>query len=246
MLAANLELQQLEAVIERGLQGFVEAGKALTAIRDGKLYRQEHDTFEDYCNNRWKLGRSRAYQLMSASEVVQSLATSTNVDKLPQTEAQARPLTELPTEQQPQAWSAAQALSEKPTLEQVKRSVRAVKSGVPELEPGQQVTVQAPNSPFFGQSVEVIGIDGVIVKARTESGMEPFLANELTPQKPKVETIWAAQPTKADRMEGLEAALQVEQIRVQVLEAMLRRLIVAAQSQSLTRSLLNEAETLLG
>lgn len=243
--AANLELQQLESVIERGLQGFYEAGKALKTIRDGKLYRQSHDTFEDYCRERWNLGKSHAYELMGASQVVQNL--SATADKLPETERQARPLSALSPEQQPAAWQAAQTIGgSSPTSDQVKRSVAAVKSGTPGLQLGQEVTVQAPNSPFFGQTVKVAEVDGVIVKAETSEGFEPFLANELLPQKAPVEKAWQSQTTKADRMEGLEAALQVEQFRVAALEAMVRRLVVAARSQSLTHGLLSEAEELLG
>ncbi len=245
--AANLELQQLEAVIERGLQGFYEAGKALSAIRDGKLYKQAHPNFEDYCRQRWNISKPRAYELMAASAVIQNL--SAVADKLPETERQARELKALEPQQQPVAWQAAQAIGgESPTSEQVKRSVRAVKSGTPELQPGQQVTVQAPNSPFYGQPVEVVEVDGVIVKAKTEGGMEPFLVNELVPQpQPQaVERAWQSHTTKPDRLEALEATLQVEQFRVLALETMLRRLLKAARCQKLTHGLLDEAESLLG
>jgi hypothetical protein len=246
MLTANtLELQQLESVIERGLQGFYEAGKALTAIRDGKLYKQAHGTFEDYCRERWNLGKSHAYELMGASQVVQNL--SATADKLPETERQARPLSALSAEQQPAAWQAAQAISSGfPTSDQVKRSVAAVKSGSPELQLGQEVTVQAPNSPFYGQIVKVAEVDGFIVKAETEQGFEPFLVNELLPQKAPVERAWQNQSTKPDRLEALEATLQVEQLRVLALETMIRRMVVAARAQSLTHGLLSEAEELLG
>ena len=93
-------LPHYEAVIERGLKTFCEVGEALLAIRDGRLYRQDYSTFEDYCISRWGLARSRAYQLMDAAEVVGTLRMSTIVDILPATESQARPLVALlPTEQ---------------------------------------------------------------------------------------------------------------------------------------------------
>jgi hypothetical protein len=48
------KLAELERVMERGLQTFVEVGKALADIRDGELYRgQGYATFEDYCQQRW-------------------------------------------------------------------------------------------------------------------------------------------------------------------------------------------------
>ncbi|MEY9871124.1 hypothetical protein ABH931_000589 [Streptacidiphilus sp. MAP12-33] len=40
------------------------AGKALQAIRDGKLYRETHGTFEDYVTERWEIGERTAYQMI--------------------------------------------------------------------------------------------------------------------------------------------------------------------------------------
>lgn len=80
-------LEQLESVIERGLATFVEVGEALAEIRDSRLYLESHGSFEDYCRQRWGLGRSRAYQLIDAA------AVSTIVD-IPN-EAQARELVPL-------------------------------------------------------------------------------------------------------------------------------------------------------
>ena len=46
-------LSELEALIERGQQTFIEVGLALTEIRDSKLYRQDFATFDQYCEKRW-------------------------------------------------------------------------------------------------------------------------------------------------------------------------------------------------
>ena len=67
------ELAQHEATIERGLKTFVEVGFALMAIRDGRLYRQNHGTFEAYCQGRWGFTRMRASQLIAAAEVAQNV-----------------------------------------------------------------------------------------------------------------------------------------------------------------------------
>ncbi len=58
-------------------------------IRDKRLYRQTHSTFEAYCRERWGWSRQRAYQQIEAASYVSSL--STGVDK-PETERQARAL----------------------------------------------------------------------------------------------------------------------------------------------------------
>lgn len=101
------ELMHHEATIERGLQTFTEVGNALLAIRDGRLYRQDYGTFEEYCRQKWRLKQSRAYQLMDAAGVMANLETSTMVEVLPAGERQARPLTSLAPEQQREIWTKA-------------------------------------------------------------------------------------------------------------------------------------------
>jgi hypothetical protein len=96
------ELERHEATIERGLQTFVDVGKALMAIRDGRLYRESHGTFEDYCNERWNIGSSRARQLIDAAKVFDNLQSVTQVT--PEHEKQARPLIGLSPELQRIAW----------------------------------------------------------------------------------------------------------------------------------------------
>lgn len=99
------ELQRNEAIIQRGLHTFVEVGTALLAIRDLRLYREGHDTFEKYCQVRWRMVASRARQLISAAEVAADLQSVTNVTLA--NEAQARPLMGLNTEQRREAWTLA-------------------------------------------------------------------------------------------------------------------------------------------
>jgi hypothetical protein len=40
------------------------AGKALQTIRDGKLYRQSHRTFEEYVTERWEISERAAYLMI--------------------------------------------------------------------------------------------------------------------------------------------------------------------------------------
>jgi len=69
-------LAELETVIERGQRTFVEVGKALAEIRDSRLYKEEFGTFEDYCREKWGWTRVRAYQLIDAAGVAESLPES--------------------------------------------------------------------------------------------------------------------------------------------------------------------------
>lgn len=70
-------LEENEAIIERGLTTFVEVGMALAEIRDNRLYKGTHSSFEDYCRDRWGFNRQRASQIITASEVSRILDTST-------------------------------------------------------------------------------------------------------------------------------------------------------------------------
>lgn len=87
-------LQEHELTISQGLAAFIAVGLALLAIRDGKLYRAQHKTFEDYCKRRWDISRPRAYQLMEAAEIAQDL--STNGRQEIANERQARALAMVP------------------------------------------------------------------------------------------------------------------------------------------------------
>jgi hypothetical protein len=87
-LADQGRLAELEAVVERGMQTFVEVGTALMEIRDFKLYRQTHATFEGYCKDRFGFSDSRGRQLIAAAKTV----TTVTAEGLPAptTERQAR------------------------------------------------------------------------------------------------------------------------------------------------------------
>lgn len=85
------DLKRCEAAVTKHRLTFIEVGEALQEIREKRLYRESHKTFADYIKDRWKMDRSRAYQLINAAE------TSTFVD-IPN-ESVARELTSVAPEQ---------------------------------------------------------------------------------------------------------------------------------------------------
>ena len=85
LLESN-DLQYREQIIQKGLKTFIEVGDALAFIRDNRLYRKDHDTFESYCRDRWGFSRVQAHRLMEASEVVNMLPIGNKIT----TESQAR------------------------------------------------------------------------------------------------------------------------------------------------------------
>ena len=95
----------LERKVERA---FYEAGKALQSLRDRRLYRSTHKTFEEYCRDRFGYNRSRSYQFIDAAIVVDNLQECPQiVDIFPTREAQVRPLTPLEPPQQREVWQQA-------------------------------------------------------------------------------------------------------------------------------------------
>jgi polyhydroxyalkanoate synthesis regulator phasin len=99
----SMELERCETIIERGLRTFFEVGTALLRIRELRLYRAEYATFEDYCQERWEMGRRYVNQIIAASQVRENLGAMAP-KQLPENERQARPLARLEPEGQRAAW----------------------------------------------------------------------------------------------------------------------------------------------
>lgn len=102
------DLRGCEAVIERGRKTFIEVGAALAEIRDRKLHRRSHETFEEYVAERWQMSRPRAYQFMDAAAAVAALSTIVDTPP-PQNEGQVRELVRIVPEQRAEVWAEAVA-----------------------------------------------------------------------------------------------------------------------------------------
>jgi hypothetical protein len=128
---------ELEKVIETGLRSFFEAGRALAEIRDRRLYRDEHATFEDYCAKRWDLKRQRAYELIQAAEVVEVVSSMDDIPA-PASERVARELRTLRSEPErmAEAWSEAVTVANgKPTARVVRDVVQQYREPEPKSAP---------------------------------------------------------------------------------------------------------------
>lgn len=95
--------QRLELKVERA---FYEAGAGLRELRDRRLYRSTHKTFEKYCLDRFGFQRRHSYRLLDAATVVDNLCPiGTQVQ--PTNERQVRDLVGLEPEEQRQIWAEA-------------------------------------------------------------------------------------------------------------------------------------------
>jgi hypothetical protein len=123
----QLRLAELQNIIYRNFKAFYVVGCALMEIRDRRLYRQTHDTFEAFCRERFEIARTTAYQYIETSKVMDNLRnclqiadgegdpyikvgecdTCIYIEYLPANENQVRPLTRLEPEKQVEVWKKA-------------------------------------------------------------------------------------------------------------------------------------------
>ncbi|MBD2457297.1 hypothetical protein H6G80_24875 [Nostoc sp. FACHB-87] len=136
----------LERKVERA---FFEAGKALMELRDRKLYRSTHKTFEEYCRDRFGHNRRQSYLLIDAAVVFDNLAEKCDRSDhiLPTNEWQVRPLTKLDPDIQPEAWQQAVESAKGKVL-----SHRIVKDAVQRIMERTQV----PNSYQIGEVCQIL------------------------------------------------------------------------------------------
>jgi len=126
-----VRLAACEDRIRKGKLAFVAMANALIEIRDDRLYRGTHDTFENYCQERWGFSRQHASRLIQAAEAVRDLspmgdkrnASEPASVALPTSERQARELVPVPPADRPRVWQAAvEATEGKPTAAAVRQA----------------------------------------------------------------------------------------------------------------------------
>lgn len=115
------DLVEFEAIIDQSQALFIEVGNSLMAIRDAKLYRAAHPTFEAYLADRWPaISKRRGYQLIDAAAIAKSVPI--------QNERQARALKNVPVEQAKQVYAqAAEAVGGVPPTA---KAIQAVADGL--------------------------------------------------------------------------------------------------------------------
>lgn len=134
------DLLKHESTVRVGMKHFVAVGKALDAIRDGRLYRETHATFGEYCQDRWGLSESQANRLRVAARVADDLQETTPIGVVfPTSESQLRPLGPLDRDERREAYAEAveQAGGKAPTAKQVTEAAARVtaKRGKPLDDP---------------------------------------------------------------------------------------------------------------
>ncbi|BDI20578.1 hypothetical protein ANSO36C_63800 (plasmid) [Nostoc cf. commune SO-36] len=155
----------LERRVEKA---FFEAGKALAELRDRRLYRSTHSTFEEYCKDRFGFERRHPYRLIEAAGVVDNLIkmcpnwTQNQIEDdpatvysdqrqiLPTSEGQVRPMTKLKPEEQQEVWQRAVEVAggKVPTGRIVKDVVQRIME-----------RTQVPNTYHLGEVCQILAKD---------------------------------------------------------------------------------------
>lgn len=126
------ELRRLKAVVDEGCASYRRAGEALAQIRDRRLYRGTHNTFEAYCHYTWCMTDRHARRLIEAAFVVADLEKTAGPNwsgmPLPKNEAQARALAAAPEEQRADVWQRAveEAKGKAPSAQRVEELVAKI------------------------------------------------------------------------------------------------------------------------
>jgi hypothetical protein len=171
----SVRLCELECIIQKGKDTFVEVGTALSEIRDSRIYRATFKTFEDYCKDRWDFSKTYANNIIAAAEVVGNLTT---IVVKPQTETQARPLAKLPAEQQPAAWERAQEIAKEEGKE--KPAARHVEAAVLEVMPKEdpEPLVVDGTTPTRRAPMKVIEDEGMNIWLLAKSHLDRINKND--------------------------------------------------------------------
>jgi hypothetical protein len=120
-------LTELEAVIERGRETFVQVGRALAEIRDARLYRANYPSFDAYCRDRWGWSGRHVRRQIEATRIVTALGP---IGPTPASEGVARELVPLRhnLDAVRKAWSdVTDRFGSEPTAVQVRSVVRQPK-----------------------------------------------------------------------------------------------------------------------
>lgn len=183
------ELQACEAIIERNLAVFYETGQALLKIRDARLYRATHSTFEDYCRERWGFSRVHAHRMIDAATVAENLLPMGNI---PASERQARELAGLEAERQREVWQ--QAVETAPNGKVTAAHIALVRDGATaegdDEEWGEDEWDDSPEAEFVRDTREAYAANrtgfNVALPDPVSYGLEPDTKIEWDAPKPHV------------------------------------------------------------
>lgn len=167
--AERVQLLYCEQRIEAGMASFKEVGRALASVRNGKLYRDAHSSFEAYLQERWHMGRTYAYNLMQAAEIAAEVSAIADI----QTESHARELAKVEPEKRAEVIQ--EAAKEGPvTAKKIKEAAKRVEVQAEEPEPPARIQIHTPDdleSMDYRASLAAQSVIGLAREKLSVSGM---------------------------------------------------------------------------
>jgi hypothetical protein len=136
----RLRKEELEEIVQAGLEEFLKVGAALSEIRNKRLYRTEAATFEQYVQTKFGLHRARVDALIRSSVVAKSLLDN-GITLPPDTkEGVVRPLCGLPDARlQAVAWQFIQSIApERQSQPLVSRICRVIKNALDGIDENEE------------------------------------------------------------------------------------------------------------
>jgi hypothetical protein len=143
----DARLARNETRISQGLASFVEVGEALSDIRDARLYRATHGTFEEYCKDRWSMTRQHVYRMIEAAPIAKCNPQVTSLN-------QARELARVEPARREEVIRAADiATGGKITAAAIKQAAAPAKEIVVTVEPTMTVLHPLPPHVISAESL---------------------------------------------------------------------------------------------
>ena len=187
----SAKLQHHEAMIRRHLRSCLEVANSLMEIRNDRLYRETHSTFEAYCQDRWMITHRHVNRWIQWAEVVESLGPSgpngdgAEPERLP-TETQSRPLSRIEPERRREAWDRAVEIAggSQPSERIVRQAVDEIQAQ-PSLERDEPIDVRrGRESGIIPRDAEVVVIE--------EDGEEPLVEEVAQVDRELSDAEWLA------------------------------------------------------
>lgn len=172
--------EQLEYEVQQGIEVAFKVAGALLQIRENRLYRSTHGTYEEYVEDKWEMSVRRARHLTFAAGVVRNLEDS-GVTTLPTNERQVRELAGVNPEDHAKVWTKAQEVAAKkgkkePGREEVREA--ASKVGRPK---GAKNSKQTPEQKKVQKAVDAGAIkpDTVVDTTFVDEGVETAMVADI-------------------------------------------------------------------
>lgn len=153
-------LRQLEESIQAGVAAYIVAGKALKTIRDERLYRETHRSFEGYITDRWGFSRQHAHRLIQSVDVAETVTqgrlSGPDGDEaipIPPTERAARELGKLPKDDQADVWKETVATTPTPSTSDIRATVHKRREESASAEP--PLTPKVPLAADLPEHVQI-------------------------------------------------------------------------------------------